>query len=32
MGVVGAISGAVFCALTLDFIIELVFPERKDRQ
>jgi hypothetical protein len=32
MGIVGAISGAVFCALTLDFITDLVFPERKDRQ
>ena len=32
MGVVGAINGAVFCALTLDFITERLFPaSRGDR-
>jgi hypothetical protein len=26
MGVVGAINGAVFCALILDYLIERIFP------
>ena len=32
MGVVGAINGAVFCALMLDFVTERIFPSGKDRQ